>query len=399
MRILIISQYFYPEQFLINDIATGLAERGNDVTVITGLPNYPSGKVFAGYKKKNKRKETINGVKVIRCRIIPRGKSIFKLLLNYFSYMKLAKKEVKKHDGEFDIVFLYQLSPILQAFPAIKYGRRNNKKVLCYCLGLAPASGEKVASWFKPMHFFYKRISKKAYKNCDMIAVSSKSFIEYLSKVHGISKERMFYLPQHAPDNLLSLDLTKSNDDGVTNFMFAGNLGIGSKLDVIIRALSIVKNNGLSFKMHFVGEGRAKQQLCSLVEELDLGDSVVFHDRVDISEMPSMYRLADAFVVTLRKNQITIPSKVQSYMAAGKPIFGCMDGSGKELIEESHCGKCVFAEDVKGFAELLSDFIMNSNAYCKCGEDGRSYFKQHFTLDNFLSELEHLFERAIQGSF
>lgn len=390
MRILVICQYYYPEQFLINEIAPELVHRGHNVTVLTGTPNYPRGRVYEGYEDRKRSREAKDGVDIIRCPIIPRGKNKVQLLLNYFSYMRLASKASKKLDGQFDVVYLYQLTPIMQAYPAIKYAKRNGIKVVCYCLDLAPLSGNKTAAFLKPMHDLYRRFSRWAYQNCDYISVTSKDFIDYLHNTHEIPFDRMEYLPQHASDNLLNDNLGKNSSDGIVDFMFAGNIGVGARLEYVIYAISLLKKKGLKCRMNIVGDGTAKPKLEKLTEELDLEEYVKFYGRVPMSEMGSIYKKADALVVTLRKEQITVPGKVQAYMATGKPLLGSMNGSGKKMIEEAGCGRCANAEDVDDISKMFQDFIENPEKYKDCGEKGRKYFKQNFLFSQHMDRLEQI---------
>lgn len=392
MRILIFCQYYYPEQFLLNEIAPELVKRGHKVTVVTGRPNYPKGKVYDGYERGKRSKETKDGVEIIRCPIVPRGNNKIQLLLNYFSYMRLANKAAKKLDGQFDVVYLYQLTPILQAYPAIKYAKRNGVKLICYCLDLAPLSGNRTATFLKPMHDLYRRFSRWAYQNCDYIAVTSKDFISYLHDIHDIPFERMEYLPQHASENLLEEDLNKTNNDGIVDFMFAGNIGVGARLEYVIYAIDLLKRKGLKCRMNIVGEGTAKPKLEKLVEDLDLKDYVLFHGRVPMNEMGAIYKKADALIVTLRKEQITVPGKVQAYMATGKPILGSMNGSGKNMIEEAGCGRCVEAENEREICDMFQDFIEHPENYKECGARGREYFKQNFLFNQHMNRLEQILE-------
>lgn len=391
MKILIISQLYYPEQFLINEIAPELVKRGNEVTVICGVPNYPKGEVFEGYENGKKSKEKINGVNVIRCRNLPRGKGVFHLLLNYFTYMVLANKETKRLDGKFDIVFLYQLTPITMAFPAIKYAKRNKVKLVCYCLDLAPASGEDIAGKIKPLMSAYRKFSRWAYQSCDWIAVTSRSFVEYLHSVHDISYEKMSYLPQHAPEDLLYADLGKNKCNNIIDFMFAGNVGFGARLDCAIEAVSILKNEGYTFRFNIVGNGSDKQRLMDMVKDKELESYVIFHEQVPMNEMPTLYKKADALYVSLRKGQITVPGKVQAYMATGKPILGSMDGSGNELIKEAKCGECVAAEDVLEIANMLKNYLLHSEKYNNCGINGRRFFCKEFKLETYIVRLMAIF--------
>lgn len=395
MKILIFCQYYYPERFLLNEIAPELARRGNEVTVITGIPNYPEGKIYPGYEDEARMEEIIDGVNVIRCNIIPRGHNKVQLLANYFSYMIKANKKARKLKDEYDIVFLYQLTPIFQAYPAIKFAKTHNIKLLCYCLDLAPASGEDVAVKVHFLFAFYRYFSRWAYSNCNKIAVTSKGFVDYLNSIHSIGKDKIIYLPQHASDSLLYEDLTKTHSDGVVDFMFAGNIGYGARLDYVIEASEILKRKGMKFRVNIVGDGSDKERLRSVVSDKHLNEYVFFFDSVPMSEMGKMYRMADALIVTLRKGQLTVPSKIQAYMATGKPILGAMDGSGKELIEEAQCGKCCPAEDVNGLAKLMGDYLSSPSKYALYGENGRDYFLKNFTLNIFCDSLEKLFTEML----
>ncbi len=396
MRVLVFCQYYNPERFLLNEILPELVKRGHEITVITGIPNYPEGKIYPGYEDGKRNEEIVDGVRVLRCNIIPRGTSKIQLLLNYYSYMRKAQTRARRLEDVYDVVFLYQLTPIFQATPAVKYARKNKKSLLCYCLDLAPASGEDVAGKLNFLFSLYRRYSKWAYSNCDRIAVTSKGFINYLETVHGIPEERMIYLPQHAPDALISVDLHKEVEDGIPDFLFAGNIGFGARLDYVVEAAEKLKKQGLKFRVNFVGNGSDKQRLVEIVKEKKLGECVIFHNSVPMSDMDKIYRKADALLVSLRKGQVTVPSKVQAYMATGKPIFGSMDGSGYDLIRESGCGRCCPAEDAEGIASMMKDYILNPDQYNDCGEKGREYFRQNFTLTKYCDRLEELLQELTE---
>lgn len=396
MKILVFSQYYYPEQFLINELSERLVSDGNEITVVTGLPNYPSGVIPKEYRGGKKRSENINGVKVLRCSIIGRGKNRITLLINYFSYMISATFMAYRLSNDYDVVLLYQLTPILQAYPAIKYAEKNKKKLVCYCGDLAPASGSQLIKKYNMISKLYFQFSKWAYTNSYKIGVTSKAFIDYLINVHGIAERRLFYLPQHAPEGLANLDLEKKGN-GIFEFMFAGNLGAGASLETILYAANILKVKGRVFKVHFIGDGSMRQKLLELTEKLQLNDVIVFHQPVLMSEMGKVYKTVDALLVTLRKGQITVPSKLQTYMATGKPIFGAMDGSGKGLINEANCGRCVEAEDFKGLAKIMDDYLINSENYKELGFNGRRYFIQNFTLDKIVDLWQQKLQEVMEA--
>lgn len=387
MNILVFCQYYYPEQFLINEIAEHLVANGNQVTVVTGLPNYPSGVIDKNYRHGKKRDEMINGVRVVRCPIVARGHSKGKLLLNYFSYMFLAEGRAAKLDEQFDVVFLYQLTPIFQAYPAIKYCKTHSLKLLMYNCDLAPMSGSGIISKLGFLARPYAKFSRWAMNNCDAICVTSKSFLDYNHEVNAVPYEKMIYLPQHASEKMLELDLSAENNN-ISDFMFAGNIGKGAALDTVVKAVQSLDQIMLDkIRIHIVGDGSFLQELKEKVHENGLDDVFVFHGRYPMSEMPKMYKLADALLITLRKGQITIPSKLQTYMTTGKPILGSMDGSGKEMIEEAKCGVCVPAEDYVQLAEAMISYANSVEKYKECGSSGKKYFMENFTLKKYLDRL------------
>mgnify|MGYP004509439689 CR=1 FL=1 len=387
MKILIVSQYYFPEQFLINDITEELVKNGQSVTVITGLPNYPSGVIDKRYKKI--RCEIINGVNVQRCFVFPRGKNIFSLLLNYLSFVVFTSIKIFNLKNKYDIVLSYQLTPIFQLLPAILYSKISKNKLVCYCLDLAPKSGSAIIRkniLGKLLFSAYKLLSKKLYKSCDFICVTSESFIDYLHSNHEISLQSMGYLPQHAPSIFYNIDLEKKPNN-IVDLLFAGNIGKGASLETIIYAAEIVCKHNSNFLIHFVGDGSNKEYLVELVRKLNLQDYIKFYNSVTLSEMIKYYRAADALLVTLRKGQITVPGKLQAYMATGKPIIGAMDGSGKKLIEKARCGKCVCAEDIKGLALIIEGYIKKPESFKGFGENGKKYFENNFTLQLFCERL------------
>lgn len=378
MKILVLTQYFYPEQFLINEIVPELVDRGHDVTVLTGKPNYPDGKIKKGFKSVDNYKNA----KIYRVFEIGRNKG---LLFNYISFLRSASKKICTL-GRFDVVFAYQLSPITSAAPFIRYKKKYpGVKSLLYCLDIWPESfnGHMPIDFIKGI---VGRYSKKVYKAYDKIAVTSKPFINYLNKVNDIKKENLIYIPQHATGELADIDLSNSNS--VPHFMFAGNLGKGQTLDVILRALSLVDRE---FVMDFVGTGSCEEDLKRMSDRLGLTGKVVFHGRKSYSEMEEMYRLADVLLITLRGNNEvgnTLPGKFQTYMSVGKPIFGAINGAANEIIKESCCGECVEAGDYFGLSKILVDYLDNPEKYHECGEKAKAYFKAHFTFKIFMDSLE-----------
>lgn len=387
MKILIVTQLYYPEQFQINEIAPELVRRGHDVTVLTGRPNYPQGEIYEGYK--DVRYEEIEGVRVIRVPIHPRKHGPAHLAWNYLSYVVLGNRAARKLPKGFDIILSYQLSPVTSLYPAVTYKKKYGTPILNYCLDIWPESAQAhVRSDKGLLYRFICRISRHLYQQCDHIAVTSRPFIDYLSEKNGVDINKMSYIPQHADDSYLTLDLS-AKDNGTADFMYAGNLGQGQWVDVIIKAVKEIKSD--CFKVHIVGDGSVRADLEKLAKDLQVDDRVFFYGNQKRIDMPDFYRKADALLITLRGNNFvgcTMPGKLQAYMACGKPIFGAINGAANETITQAKCGRCAPAGDYKGLAEIMQDYIEHPEQYTQCGDKARAFFKTHFTLDIFMESLE-----------
>ena len=405
MKILIISQYYFPEQFQINEIAPELVKRGHDVTVLCGIPNYPKGAVFDGYENEEKVKDREReyfektGVRVIHVEQVPRGKNPISLIRNYISFARNSRKSVRILEKDFDAVLGYQLSPITSMYAALEYKKQTGAPVMYYTLDLWPVSAEAMLKSKKnPAYHWVKRISRKLYLGADRVMVTSRPFIDYLQKEIGYPVERMSYLPQHANMGMIDDDLS-AEDNGVADFMFAGNLGKGQRLDVIIKAAKILGNRK-DYMIHLVGDGRMRGELENMVREYGLEDNVTFYGNQKREDMPRFYKMADALLITLRGNNEvgdTMPGKLQMYMTTGKPIFGAINGAANEVIKEARCGSCVKAGDYEGLAMLMKLYIEHPSDFEHCGQNAHDYFLKHFTLDIYMDGLEKELESMAKG--
>lgn len=399
MKILIISQYYYPEQFQINEIAPELVRRGHQVTVLCGTPNYPQGVVFEGYEKGQRSRETLDGVEVIRVRQHPRGRDALGLLINYYSFAKNANKEVDIFSRDFDIVVAYQLSPVTSSLPAVRYKNKYGAPLLLYCLDIWPESAKthlgKLFGW---MYSYVRKLSKKVYLNSDRILVSSRPFITYLNRENEVPIERIGYLPQHADSSLLKMDL-EAEENGVADFMFAGNIGKGQHLETLVEAAERIGKRS-DYKIHIVGDGSRRAAIEALVKEKGLQDNFVFYGNQKRSDMPAFYKKADALLILLRQVNavgLTMPGKLQTYMTLHKPIFGAINGAAKEVIEEARCGSCVAAQDSVALAATMKHFIEHPCDYKECEEYAEKYFLKHFTLEKYVDALEAEMKKLINN--
>ncbi len=382
MKILVICQYYYPEPFRITDICEELVKRGHEVTVVTGTPNYPMGEIYDGYQNDSRQDEVINGVKVHRCRIHPRKTGSIHRLWNYYSYPIASKKYIKTLDGSYDVVFINQLSPVMMAQAGIKYAKKWNKKAVLYCLDLWPASltaggvnGGLIYKWFL-------RESKKVYSSVDKILITSKSFADYFKNTFRITDTT--YLPQYAEDTFTPEQCRKEPNKYI-DLMFAGNLGAAQSVKTIIEAARLTRDLR-QVRYHIVGDGSEYKNLKKQAEGFD---NVIFYGRKPMEEMPKYYKMADAMLVTMQKDAVlsmTLPGKVQSYMAAGKPIIGAIDGEAKTVLQESGCGFCCGAEDTDGLTACVLQFISADKPLL--GKNARAFYESYFTKQMFFKALE-----------
>lgn len=393
MKVLVVCQYYDPEEFQVNDICRQLVHDGYDVTVLTGLPNYPSGVVPKEYRKGH-RKEVLDGVKVVRCYERGRGRGAAALALNYASFALSAMQKVRRLSRGYDLVLCYQLSPVFMALPAVWAARRCHAPLLVYVCDLWPESMKLyVGSERNPAFLAAKYISRKVYRAADRLAVQSPSFASYLCKVHGIRRGRVAYIPAFADGGYLGQDFRK--EGGTVDFVFLGNLGIAQDLYCVLDAVKGIRGIP-GFRVHFVGDGACLDGMRRYVERNGLGAIVRFYGRRPQGEMPKYYRLADACLVSLRAGSavgLTMPVKVQGYMAAGKPVIAMAHGSTKEVVEASGCGVCVEPSNAKALAAAMEDFIRHREKYAGCGERGRAYFRAHFTKQIFMEALEREIEQ------
>lgn len=426
MKILVICQYYKPEPFRISDICEELARRGHEVTVLTGVPNYPMGEIYEGYRHGEHRCETVEGVEVRRCFTIGRRHGAIWRFLNYYSFAISSKRAAAKADmrpaggGDFDVVLVNQLSPVMMAEAGIAYARKHNTPLLMYCLDLWPeslcAGGVRKGS---AVYRLFHRISGRIYSACDRILMTSRGFEKYLTEEFGIAPERLGYLPQYA-EELFSAGEHDRTGDGVNgdgndnsndcscnsiNLVFAGNIGAAQRVDLIIRAAAIIeggKKNGNSneasarpnrpiVRWHIVGDGSELEACRKLAAELGV-ESVTFHGRHPVEEMPKFYGMADAMLLTLDDDEVisyTLPGKIQSYMAAGKPVIGSANGETPRVIADAACGICAPAGSAEALAEAVRDFAsMTVDQRREMSQNSASYYATHFRREGFMDTLE-----------
>lgn len=388
MKILVVCQYYYPEPFRHPEICEEFVRRGHEVTVVTGVPNYPMGEIYEGYRNGEKREEIINGVKVHRCFTFGRKHGVIHRFLNYYSFVFSSTRYVTSIRDKYDVVFVNQLSPVMMAQAAIRYKNKHHVPMVMYCLDLWPES--LVAGGIRRGSGIYKafeRVSKRIYKEADRIFVTSHSFKDYFKNEFGI--DDTIYLPQFA-EAIFTPEQCKKKADEYIDLMFAGNVGLAQSVDTIIKAAKLtadIKN----LRWHIVGDGSEISKLKKMSRGLN---SVIFHGRKPLEEMPKYYAMADAMLVTMQKDPMlnkTLPGKVQTYMAAGKPIIGAIDGETQLVIYDAGCGLCGEAGNAEQLAENVRTFITYDRS--QFGKKAYRYYTEHFEKQRFMDKFEQALER------
>lgn len=401
MKILIISQYFWPEYFKINEIAECLNDMGHEIEVLTGVPNYPQGKFYDGYGILKNIKQNYNGIKIHRVPIIPRGVKggDKRLILNYISYAITASCAVLvKVFNRYDAILVYEVSPITQAYPALLLRLLSKTPVCLYVYDLWPETlfshGIGKGSAIKRFIYF---IVHSIYKRCDKIFISSKGF-EHSILSSGYDPKLLNYIPNWAedfyrqlkPTNYIRENLNLTKDTFIV--MYAGNIGFAQSFETVLEAAKILKENK---KIHFVilGDGSLKQWAIDECSKYELSN-ISFLGKRPAEEMPEYFAQADAMLVTLKKREnyaLTLPGRVQSYMACGKPILACAGSEVSRVLRESEAGLYCEPEDAKGLALIIERMKrMPNEERLKLSENAIAYYQKEFNKDRLLNKIELL---------
>ena len=400
MRILIISQYFFPENFRINDLCLGLKDKGHEVSVLTGKPNYPNGKFYDGYTFLNKRQDTYYGINVYRSNLIPRGSaSGLRLLINYISFVIFAIFRILSIRGKFDRIFVYAPSPITVGYIGAFASFYFKAKPFLWVHDLWPESVK--AAGGVNNKFILRLVNimtKSIYYFYDNILVQSPYFKNYLVN-QGVKSEKITYYPYYA-ESFYKVVNTNEKIDSLfpkgLNIIFAGNIGVAQSFDTIVEAVKIALNEVKNLNIIVLGDGRDKERILKKIKEEDL-NNFYFMGSFPPEDMPEYFASADALLVSLKKSKIfssTIPGKLQSYLACGKPIIASLDGIGAKIINDASCG---FSSRAENFHELAKSIIAFSKLKdidkINLGKNGRKYYEKEFDRKKLLSKLIDIFEK------
>jgi glycosyltransferase involved in cell wall biosynthesis len=394
MKVLIVSQYFWPESFRINELAQSLQHRGIDVEILTGKPNYPEGVIYPGYSALGFQQDSWSGLKIHRIPMLARGKGAIRLALNYLSFIVsgLLFSPWLLRKKRYDIVFVYAPSPILQALPAIFIAWLKKCGVIVWVQDLWPESLDATGYVRNPRILgWVAGVVRFIYRHTDLLLLQSRAFD---SKVAELAPgKKIAYYPNSVDSTFAepfsgTLPHIPQLEAGFS-VMFAGNLGAGQAVETIVEAAALVRDHA---EINFVVFGHGSR-FAWIQEEINRRGLSNIHllGRYPIETMPGFMQKASALLVTLADQPIfslTVPSKVQAYMAAGRPILACLNGEGARLVAEAQAGLVIPAESASGLADsILRLYKMTCAVREEMGENGRRYFKDHFDQDILTDQL------------
>lgn len=389
-HILVISQYFYPEQFRINDICEELVKRGYEITVVTGIPNYPEGKYYSGYGLFQKSREKYRGINIIRIPIISRGNTTFKLCMNYLSFVVSGFFWSYFTNLKVDYVYIYEVSPMTQALPGIWYSKHRKIPCYIYVMDLWPENVVMVTGINNKLIVgLINKMVNYIYLNSSEIFVSSKCFAENI-KNRNVNVKKIHYWPQYAEDfysPYIQFSDIEIPQDTILNITFAGNIGFAQGLEILPQTAKILKSKNILVRFNIIGDGRFKEILISLVNQMNTNEYFNFIDRKAATDIPKYLKGSDAALICLAKNKVfemTIPAKTQTYMACGIPILLSGDGEVQDIIKEAQCGFVSSSQNV----EMLVDNIIKMNTLTReelkqLGNNGLAYYTKNFNKKNY----------------
>lgn len=397
MKILIVSQYFWPENFRINDLAAEWFKRGHQVTVLTGVPNYPSGEVFPEFRSNPKQFAAFEGCRIVRAPMCTRGQGSARLLLNYLTFAAGATWTAftKLRKEQFDVIFVFEPSPVTVGIPAVLFGKSKRIPVVFWVLDLWPDTLAALGVIKSP--FLLRQVGRLVsflYNRCDLVLGQSKGFLDNLRR-YCKDETKVRYFPSWAEDVYLDANVQPATEiehrPDLFNIVFAGNIGDAQDMPAVLEAAELLKDDAC-VRWLIVGDGRRSDWLASEVTRRGLTNSMYLLGRFPVQRMPSFYAHADALLVSLKAEPVfslTIPGKVQSYLMTGKPLLGMLDGEGAKVIKEAGAGLVCGAGDSTELANhvrSMADFAVRERGIM--GSNGVSYAKKEFDRDILISRLE-----------
>ena len=397
-KILVVTQHFWPENFRINDIVEGFLQDGIAVDVLCGLPNYPKGEWFPGYSAAGPFEEEWHGARLYRCKEVPRrGNTSVNIFLNYVSWPWYAAHALHRLPGGYDAVFCFNTSPVLMCWPAIRYAKKHHIPFTNYVLDIWPENLYSVLNVKnKALRAIAQGVSDALYKKADRLIAMSEPLQQRLCQRTGMPPQKIAVIPQYCedfyavpqPDAALQAQF-----GGRFNLVFTGTFTPAQSLETVITAVQDARSRGADMlHLLLVGDGMSRAALEAKVKELHAEDAVTFYGSVPATDIPKFTALADALIVCLSDSPdlgLTVPAKVASYMAAGKPVLASMDGAGNAAVAAAG-GLSSPACDAAALADnLLALTRMGAAQRAAMGQSAKEYYLAHYRRSKLLRKLEH----------
>ena len=401
-KLLVATQYFYPENFRINDMCIEWVKRGYDVTVLTGIPNYPLGDIYDGYKREYKEEEW-NGIHIIRLPVHERGHNLFTLFLNCWTYVHYGKKWVDKVANDnggifpFDTFFTFEVSPMTQALVGAYATKKYGVKSILYVQDLWPENVIEIMDIKNPIVIKpIERMVKKIYRDTNIILATSESFVKAIQdKIKDKSTiDKVKFWPQYAEDFYKPLKKNKPNDK--FRICFTGNIGKTQGLEILAETAKLIKddyaknNKEIDIEFVIVGDGRNKGEFISSIKKNDVEDMFILMGKKPAEEVPEILSTCDVAFLSFANIDIfkmTIPAKLQSYMACGMPILASAIGETKKIIEDARCGVCCEIGDERSLIEEVYYFKNNREMLVEMGKNSIEYCSKHFNKNILMDEV------------
>lgn len=398
MRLLVVTQYFWPENFRINDLVAELVRRGHEVTVLTGYPNYPDGRIFAEFRRDPAAFSNYQGARIVRVPMLPRARGKVRLVMNYFTYALSASVvgAFKLRGMAFDAIFAYEPSPITVGIPAAAMRWLKKAPLAFWVLDLWPETLQAVGVVRSP--FLLRQVGRLVsfiYHRCDLILAQSRSFVPQIAKYCGGDSSRILYFPSWAESIFAGARAEPAAEvpvkPGSFDVMFAGNIGEAQDFPAVLAAAERLKDHP-RVRWLLVGDGRMAGWVGAQIAQRKLQDNVLMLGQHPVERMPSFYQHADALLVSLKDEPIfsmTIPGKLQSYLAFGIPVVAMLNGEGAEIVERSDAGVTCRAGDSAGLAAAVSRLAeLPAERTNQMGQNALAVSANEFDRSRLISRLE-----------
>ena len=401
MRILIITQYYWPENFRINEVSEELVKLGHKVSILTGYPNYPKGDVFAEFKKDYKKFSKYKGASIIRVPILSRKKNNFNLALNYISFLltSIFIGYFKIKGKEFDIIFTCQLSPVTVGITSAFFSKILNIPQIFWVQDLWPDTLVALNILNKNWQInLFRNLVNWIYSRCDLILAQSKYILKEIKKYSSV-KDNLHYFPTWGESDLflnIASPAPEIEPKDIFTIMFAGNIGEAQDFPNIIKAVqNIILNDVKNFRLIIIGDGSKKEWAMNEVKKLNIEQYFEFYNSYPLERMPSFFRHADVLLVSLLNKKVfnmTIPGKIQFYLSSGIPIVGMICGAGAEVIQKSKGGFVCDSGNYLNLSKIIREIIsLEKKDLQKIGEKGKEYANKEFSKIKLINKLNKIF--------